>query len=237
MGALNLELFKFKKSDIRYFTSALLIVSVFFSLFTALGQVVADTAGVTLSVTVQTSLTFSVPDTAQAAFGNLTPGTAKFATSTLVVTTNDTAGYVISLSGDNKTDTANNLQLGGSSATQITDQLEWIPGAATTTAGNAVLQSALDNSGNVLAFRVMSASSTNGTSFLSTDWWGAGDVTANALWAGIASTSPQRTIGFAGAGSYSVDSHRNSVEYFLNVAASQPTGAYSAPITFTATGL
>jgi len=124
---------------------------------------------------------------------------------------------------------------GANCAPKSTDQTEWVPAAATSTVGNAVVRASLDSSGDVLAFRVMSASSTNGTPFLATSWWGADDSDGTALWAGIASSTTQRKVGDAGAGSYSASAHINTVQYYLDVAASQQTGAYSGPLTFTAT--
>ena len=163
-----------------------------------------------------------------------------FASTTLSVLTNDTAGYNITLSGDQKNNQPqNNLQLNGATSTQITDQTEWVPGNATTSAGNAARITSLVNSGNVLAFRVMTASTTNGVPFVATSWWGTQDNyvdNANTLWAGISSSTVQRQIGNAGAGSYSASAHLNTVLYYLNVSASQPTGTYNAPITYTATG-
>jgi len=190
---------------------------------------------VTLNVTVATALTFT---TSSNNFTTINPGTPQFATTTLAVSTNDTAGWNVTLSGDNKTSANNNLQLAANAAS-ITDQTEWVPNSATTSAGNAVRLSSLVNSANVLAFRVMSASSTNGASFLAPSWWGTTDVysdSATTLWAGISSSTVQRRIGNTGAGSYSASAHVNSVVYYLNVAATQQTGAYSAPLTYTATG-
>lgn len=203
-------------------TIALLVISM---------AVFASAQAVTLNVTVNTALTFT---TAHSNFPNITPGTPVYATTTLQVTTNDVNGWTMQLYGGNKSTGNNNLQSGSNS---IPDQNEWIPGAATTSAGNAVAIASLANSGNVLAFRVMSASSTNGAPFLATTWWGANDG-AGALWAGIGSTTAaNKLIGQAGAGSYSASTHYNTVQYYLNVAATQPTGAYSAPLTYTATGL
>ncbi|MBI2030763.1 hypothetical protein HYT05_04015 [Candidatus Kaiserbacteria bacterium] len=196
---------------------------------------------VTLSINVQTSLTFT---TANQGFANgatnITPGTPLMATTTLSVTTNNSNGWNITLSGDNKNATNHNLQRSGDTTTQVTDQTEWIPGAATSTTGNAVRIGSLANSGNVLAFRVMTASSTNGAVFAASSWWGSADNyasdSANTLYAGISSSTVSRQIGNAGAGSYSSSAHLNDVQYYLSVAASQKTGAYTAPITFTATG-
>lgn len=193
---------------------------------------------VTLSVTVAQVLTFTTSSSGFAtSTGTITPGTPLYATTTLQVTTNDNNGWNITLSGTNAGGaTTYNLQSGSNS---IQDQTQWVPGGATTTAGNATTTTHFVNSGNVLAFRVMSASSTNGTPFLATAWWGTDDTTANALWAGIASTSVLRKIGDAGggsAGSYSASTHYNTVQYYLSVANTQPTGTYTAPITYTATG-
>jgi hypothetical protein len=221
------NLSRFKPRDTKAFASASLITIMLFSLVVYAAQSYA--ASVTLTATVATSLTFTTGTTQ---FGTVTPGTPSYATTTLDVLTNDTSGYIVTLQGNNKTTVNNNLQLPGNAAS-VTDQTSWIPGGATTTVGNATTTANLVNSGNVLAFRVMSASSTNGTSFLATTWWGANDG-ANALWAGISSTTPQ--IGNAGSGSYSASDHYNTVQYYLNVSASQQTGAYSAPLTYTATG-
>ena len=191
-----------------------------------------QTSNVTLSVTVNTALTFT---TSTNNFTTINPGTPQFATTTLQVATNDVNGYTVSLSGGNKVTGHNNLQLAADAA-EIPDQTEWVPGGATTTAGNATTTANFTNSGAVLAFRVMTASSTNGTPFLSTAWWGANDAAA-AMYAGISSSTVLRNIGSAGVGSYSASTHYNTVQYYLNVAATQQTGAYSAPLTYTATGL
>ena len=196
----------------------------------------AYAAAVTLSVTVNTSLTFSI-STDQ--FSTLNPGTPTFATTTLSVATNNANGWIVSLSGDNKNTTNHNLQRTGDTTVQITDQTEWIPGAATTSVGNAVRIGSFTNSGNVLAFRLMTASSSNGGGFISTTWWGTTDSyadSATTLWAGISSSTVQRTIGNAGAGTYSASTHLNTVVYYVNVASTQKTGAYTAPLTYTATG-
>jgi|GEM_PF-1686541 hypothetical protein len=190
---------------------------------------------VTLSVTVATAITFTTSSTGFAtSTGTITPGTPLYATTTLAVTTNDSSGWGVTLAGSNAgTSTVYNLQSGSNS---IPDQTQWVPGGATTTPGNATTTANFVNSGNVLAFRVMSASSTNGTAFLAPSWWGANDAAA-AMWAGIASSSPLRQIGSAGTGSYSSSTHYNTVQYYLSVANTQPTGTYQAPITYTATGI
>lgn len=187
---------------------------------------------VTLTVTVAQTLTFT---TSTDQFGTLTPGTFKLATSTLSVTTNDTAGWNVTLSGDDVA-ASTACDLDSDASVGITDQTQWVNGTATTTAGNAVVRASLNSSGNVFAFRVMSASSTNSTAFLASTWWGASDADGTAKFAGVASSTVARQIGNAGTGSYSTTAHLNTVNYYLNVAASQQQGAYGCPLTFTATG-
>jgi hypothetical protein len=225
----------FRSIDLLDLLKAFVVSFSVFALVLIGAQVYAST--VTLSVVVNTSLTFT---SSTNNFSTITPGTAVFATTTLSVTTNDASGWNVTLSGDNKnSQPQNNLQLVGATSTQITDQTEWVPGAATTSAGNGARISSLVNSNNVLAFRVMSASSTNGVGFLATTWWGTADAyvdSANTLWAGISSSTVQRQIGNAGSGTYNSTAHLNTVLYYLNVGSSQQTGTYNAPITYTATG-
>ena len=227
----------FTKKDLHHLASAFLVTALLFYTSLYAYQVYAVTGAVTLTATVATSISFTTTTGSSDQFGTLTPGTFKYATTTLDVSTNDANGWTVSLSGDNKATGQNNLQLTGDTATQITDQQEWVPAVATTSPGTgAAIRASLDNSGNVLAFRVMTASTTNGTAFVSTSWWGSTDADGTAKFAGISSSTVQRLIGNAGAGSYSSSRHLNTVQYYLNVASSQKTGAYTAPLTFTAVG-
>lgn len=227
-----LRFFNFKISDVRSLFSSFMIAAI---IFVAGGAIYVYAEAVTLTVTVAQTLTFT---TSTDQFGTLTPGTYKIATTTLSVTTNDTAGWNVTLSGDDVTIPNGNTacDLDSDATVGITDQAQWVNGAATTSAGNAVARASLDSSGQVLAFRVMSASSTNGGAFLAPTWWGATDVDGTAKFAGIASSTIARQIGNAGTGSYSSTAHLNTVNYYLNTAASQAQGAYSCPITYTATG-
>lgn len=211
-------------------TITAVVLTVCFAVATTVSYVHGE--AVSLSVTVASTLTFT---TTTNNFATLTPGTYQIATTTLIVATNNANGWNITLSGDDQSPTDTVLDLSTDAAVGITDQAEWVNGAATTTPGNAVIRSALDSTGQVLAFRVMSASSTNGTPFLATAWWGTSDVDGTAKWAGIASTTVQRKIGDAGAGSYSASSHINTVQYYLDVSASQQTGSYTGGLTYTAT--
>lgn len=219
-------------SNLRVLLASFLVVATVFSSAMVAGQVYAETDTVTLTVTVDTALTMTV---ATDQFGTLTPGTYKIATSTLSVTTNNVAGWLVALHGDDQATGNTAMDLDSDASVGITDQTQWIPGSATTSAGNAAVRASLDNSGNVLAFRVMSASSTNGTAFLAPSWWGTTDADGTAKYAGIASSTVSRTIGNAGTGSYSASTHINTVQYYLNVSASQQNGAYSAPLTYTTT--
>lgn len=193
---------------------------------------------VSLTVTVSSALTFT-SSTDQ--FGTLTPGTFKIATTTLSVTTNANDGYNVTLYGDDQSTSDTVMDLTTSASTGITDQLEWIPGGgispATTTTGNAVVRASLDNSTDVLAFRVYSSTT---PAFYSTSWWGATNLAAAAKWAGIASTTVQRRIGNVqskGGGNtvYSSSEQLITIAYYLNVAVTQASGSYSGGLTYTAT--
>lgn len=163
-------------------------------------------------------------------------GTAVFATSTIDVDTNSASGWNVALHGDDQSDSDTVMDLTTNASVGITDQTEWIPGAATTTAGNAVRISSFDSSGDVLAVRVMTASGTQ--SFIADDWWGTADDYAdnvNTLWAGIASTTASdKTIGNSSddSGGGSVLS---TVLYYLEVPSTQQSGDYSGNLTFTTT--
>ncbi len=220
----------FSKSDTRLLAFCLAVSFLVTSLFYVN---YAKGEAVVLTVTVQSTLSFS---TTSDNFGNITPGSPKFATTTLALSTNNTPGWNIILSGDDQGTSNEVCDLDSDASVGLTDQAEWVPGAATTTAGNAVRIGSFDNSGDVLAFRVMTASGS--APFRSTSWWGSSDTytdNASTLWAGISSSSPSRQIGNAGNGSYSASTHLNTVLYYLDVPASQQTGAYSCPLTFTAT--
>jgi len=154
----------------------------------------------------------------------------------LSVNTDNAAGWNVTLSGDDKTTINTVMDLDSDASVNITDQLEWIPGGATTTAGNAVRISSFDNNGDVLAFRVMTASGT--ASFRSVSWWGTVDNYAdniNALWAGIASSTVARQIGNSSISCSGANCALNTVLYYLDVPTTQKTGAYSGGLTFTAT--
>jgi len=236
----------FKKSDLKLLLNCFLIALIFSSGFYAN---FAKGDAVTLSATVTSSLTFVATTGAGDQFGDVAAGGAyDFATTTLSVTTNSATGYKVELYGVNQgtLSASTTMYLSPSSySTSLADQTEWTPGysgasISTTTAGTAVIRGSLDST-DLLAFRAMSASSTNGGSFLATTWWGTTDADGTAKWAGVSSSTASfvtgRVIGQPGAGSYSPSAHLNTVNYYLKVGASQTTGAYTAPLVFTATAI
>ncbi len=162
-------------------------------------------------------------------FPPLTPGTAIFATSTVSVDTNNSTGWFVTLGRD---DIDTTMDLDTDASVNITDQTAWVPGAATTTAGNAVQISSFINSGDVLVFRAMIASGT--PSFRASSWWGTTDAyidSATTLWAGLNSTAQKIGISSVSSGGSPA---LNTVLYYLDVPNTQKTGAYSGTITFTA---
>ena len=179
------------------------------------------------------SLTFTVSTNN---FPTITPNSPVFATTTLSI--DSSGGWNITLSGDDQSPTNTACDLDTDASIGLTDQLEWIPGAATTTAGNSVRISSLDNSADALAFRVMTASGT--VPFRSTAWWGTTDSyidSATTLWAGIASsTASNKKIGESSVSSGG-GAVLSTVLYYLDVPTTQRTGAYSCPLTYTAVAL
>lgn len=220
-----LNYFRITKEDVNFFVAAVAICAMVFSgIYTQ--YAVAETES--LTVTVAGSSSFSV-DTNNFV-GDLTPGTPKFATSTLSVTTNTTNGWYVELYGEERATGNTTMDLTTDAAIGITDDTEWVPGAATSTVGNAT---SLTSGDDMLSFRVMSASGT--PRFLSTDWWGADDTPfTNALWAGFASTTAvNKKIGEISSGDYNASAALNTVQYYLDVPADQQTGSYSGNLIFT----
>jgi len=207
----------------------------------------AYASSVTLTVQVQQYLNFAAATGAGDEFGNLIPGVPVFATTTLTAVTNDAHGWSVTLGADNKDATNHALQiidpanpaqyLTRTADLQIADKTTFVAAGATSTAANA---SNLTGAENVLAFRVMTASSSNGTAFYAPSWWGsdsASKLGGTTLWAGLATSTSAQVVGNAGYGSFSgATPHINTVQYYLNVSNAQETGNYSAPVTFTATG-
>ncbi len=217
---------KITKADVNLFVASFAIALMIFS------GIYAKYAGAeteSLSVTVATASTFSV-DTNNFS-GDLTPGTPKQATSTISVLTNNSTGWYVELYGNSRATGDTTMDLDTDASVGITDKTEWIPGSATTSAGNAA---SITSGDDVLAFRAMSASGT--PRFLSTSWWGTSDTmfNANQLWAGFASTTAvNKKIGQIITGDYNSGTALNTVQYYLDVSSGQRTGAYSGDLIFT----
>src|SRR3989344_4883986 len=166
-------------------------------------------------------------------FPNITPGAPVFATSTILVSTNNSSGWNVILYGNDQSPTNTVCDLDSDDTVGLTDQTEWVAPAATSTAGNAVRISSFDSSGDVLAFRLMTASGT--VAFRAPTWWGTVDDygdNANTKWAGIASSSVYRMIGNS---NYSQTNSFSTILYYLDVPSSQQNGAYGCPLTISAT--
>ncbi|TSD02148.1 MAG: secreted protein with Fibrobacter succinoprotein major domain [Parcubacteria group bacterium Athens0714_24] len=168
-------------------------------------------------------------------FSSLTPGTPRFATSTVSVDTNKSTGWYVTLE---RQDADTTLDLDSDATINITDQTVWTAPSATNThtGASSVQINSFDNSQRVLAFRVMTASSTNGSMFFAPSWWGSADNytdNVNTLWAGIPAPSSNQKIGISSVSSGGSPA-LNTVLYYLDVPNTQKTGAYSGNIIFTA---
>lgn len=212
-----------------FFSAALITLMVFGGTYAY--DAYAATQQNTLTVTISAATTFTVTTNS---FGTITPGTPLIATSTINVVSNDYGnGWNVTLSGDNKgtTTASTTLYIAADTATvnKIPDATQWVPGAATTSAGNSTtISSGVD----LLYFRVMTASGS--VPFRSTTWWGTDDTPfTNAKWAGVASSTNSRKIGSVASNDLTASSTINTVQYYLDVAATQQNGSYTGGLTFT----
>lgn len=216
--------FRIVKEDFK-----LLVVAVLISFFAFFGSYYVYASGETptLSVTVQTAISVVITTDN---FANLTPDSPVWATSTLAVNTNNAAGWYITLSGDNKTESVNVMTSGGYSIPDPTNEWSVAAGTATSTGGNAATITSGDD---YLYFRVMIAS---GSPKFWSGWWGSDDdVGSDAKWAGIASSTNVSKIGRtmdSSGGSVAL----NTVLYYIDVAGSQETATYTGNLTYTITG-
>lgn len=176
---------------------------------------------VTLDTTVLSTLTFTV-DSATKSLGDLTPGTAVTATSTLTVGTNSSGGFTVKVV---RNDADTTMDLTTDATVNITDQTAWNSGTP-----NSVLKSALENSGDVLAFRVKQTGTA--ANCYSSTWWGTDDTDSNAKYAGFPPTTAQTIVSDTTYEAADVDI---VALYYLDVATSQKTGTYDGKITYTAT--
>ena len=189
----------------------------------------AATSGVSLSVTISPTLTFTM-DAAAKSFSTLTPGTPKQATSTLFVTTNNGAGFYTSI---NRASTTYTLFTGSETIADTPNGNNWSAPAATGTAGATAAWTTGTTVG--LGFRAMvstdgAASTTCGAA---ATWWGTDDGGANAKWSGISTSTSAQKI--ADCNYYRGGGTGQTVIYKLDVTSAQAGGTYqSSPITFTA---
>ncbi len=229
-----LNFLKINKKDSNLLLNSFLISSLIFSSIPIV-YAASGTATPSLTATVAATLTFSA--TTPASVTITAGGGAVFSSSTLNVNTNNMTGWNVTLYGTDQSPTDTVMDSDDDASVGITDQLEWTAGSATTSGGTAVKISSLDNTQNVLAFRVMSASSTNSGGFWSTGWWGSADDYAdnvNTKWAGIASSTNVTQIGNTGSGNYSATDHLNTVLFYFKVASTQQGGGYAGGLYFTA---
>lgn len=188
----------------------------------------ADTSGVSLSVTISPTLSFTMDATSKA-FGALSPGTPQQATSTLFVLTNNSIGFYTSI---NRASTTYALFSGSQTIADTPNGNNWTAPTATSTAGPSAVWTTATTVG--LGFRVMV--STDGvastTCGASSTWWGSDDGATNAKWSGISTSTPAQKI--ADCGYYRGGGTGQTVIYKLDVNSSQAGGTYqSSPVTFT----
>lgn len=176
-------------------------------------MVEAATQGQTVSLSVTSTITFSV-GSPTVSLGTLTPGAAITATTSASVSTNAANGWTLSIKRD---DASSTLDMTTDATTDFPDYTAWnysSPNSNTTPGAN-------------LSFRVMSVGTD--VALYNSTWWGSDDTT-NAKYAGFPTTS--QTI--ATIGSY-VSSNQTVVYKFrADAPATQKTGSYDGAVTLTA---
>jgi len=180
----------------------------------------ATTTGVTLSATINVQLSISV-DNASVDFGNLSPGTPIYTSTTVSLNSNNATGYNLKVNRNNAA--TSTLTLGGSiNATNTIP--DYTPLWDSTSDGNATATPS-----STLSFRVRSTESTAACN--STTWWGTDGGTP--LYGGfpISATATSTTFNCAYQSATTTAKHY----YRLDAPGSQYAGAYSGGITFTAT--
>jgi len=191
----------------------------------------AETSSVVLTATVGSTITFTIDASAQA-FGTITSGTPKQATSTLYIVTNNSTGSNTTI---NRASTTNTLFVGANTIPDIPNSNNWTAPAATSTAGPSAVWTSGTTQG--LGFRVVvsAADIGNGASTTcgkSTTWWGTDDGGANAKWSGISTSTAAQKI--ADCNGYYGGGQGQTVIYKLDVSSGQAGGSYqSSPVVFT----
>jgi hypothetical protein len=189
--------------------------------FTTAAQAATDSETPTLTVTVQAAITLTLPVTT-IAFPALTPGTPVATSSTSTIATNNSTGFnfALSRSDDNAT-----MDLTTNAAVDIPDMTEWVPAAATTSAGRSEAYAATTS----LAFRVPITGTT--TCLQAATWWG---VDGSPLYAGIP-TSSAASKKIADCSVYQGSNSSLPIWYKLDVPTTQQTGNYDGTVTYTVT--
>ncbi|OGD31047.1 hypothetical protein A2833_02335 [Candidatus Azambacteria bacterium RIFCSPHIGHO2_01_FULL_44_55] len=191
----------------------------------------AATSSVALSVTVSSTLSFSV-DSGSKGFAALTAGTPQQATSMLYVTTNNATGYYTSI---NRASTTVTLSSGSETISDAPSGYNWTAPTATSTAtGPSATWTYGTTKG--LGFRVVVSASDIGsgastTCGAATGWWGATDDGA-AKFSGVSTSTSAQKI--ADCNFYNSGGTGQAVVFRLDVPVNQAGGTYtSSPITYT----
>lgn len=188
--------------------------------FTSAAQAATDSQTPTLTVTVQTAISLTLPDTT-IALPALTPGVPVATSSTSTISTNNATGFNFQL---NRTDVNTTLDLISDGSVDITDKTEWIPGAATSSVGNSATYS-----GTGLAFRT--ADFGTATCLDAATWWGSD---GSPLYAGVP-TSSAANKKIADCSYYQGSSQDVAIWYRLDVPTTQRSGAYNGTVLYTVT--
>jgi hypothetical protein len=173
----------------------------------------ADDEGQTISVSVTSTLTFSVA-TSTLALGTLTPGAPVTVETSATASTNASNGWTLSIKRD---DADTTLDLSTDAATNFPDYTAWDSGTPNSNTAP----------GATLSFRVMTTGTDAG--LYNSTWWGSDDTT-NAKYAGIPPTSQS----IATIGSYVATSQTVAYKFRADAPATQKTGSYDGAITLTA---
>lgn len=180
------------------------------------------TSSEVVATPVAPSLTFVV-DSGTQTLPNLTPGTLTSTSSILSVKTNNPTGFVTTLARANVSGT---LLLNTDPSVVIPDKTDWTAPPATTTSGPAT---ASTTQPLTLQFRLWKAMTD--TPNYSTNWWGADDTLAGALFAGIPST----TQAISNRSTSAVATTTTRILYNLNVPDTQKNGTYNGDVVYSVT--
>lgn len=192
----------------------------------------AAVSSVSFTATVGTTLSFTMDATSKA-FGTVSVGTPKSATSSLYIVDNNAAGTNTTI---NRASTTYTLFSVDQTIADTPNGNNWTAPAATSTAGPSAAWTIGTTKG--LGFRVVTSATDIGsgastTCGASTSWWGTDDGGANSKWSGISTSTAAQQIANCG---YYKSYVGQTIIYQLDVTSAQAGGSYqSSPITFTVT--